>query len=54
VFVRGWAARKHIGIRLVWGPTGRYPAQPAMVPGGSQLSGTLPATWVPVSVTVPP
>lgn len=27
--------------------------QPAMVPGGSQLSGTLPATRVPVSVTVP-
>src|SRR6266516_2239887 len=25
-----------------------------MVPGGSQLSGTLPATRVPVSVTVPP
>src|SRR5262249_36028834 len=30
------------------------PVQPAMVPGGSQLSGLLPATRVLVSVTVPP
>ena len=45
--------RGYLGCRSP-GREDSQPVQPAMVFGGSQLSGVLPVTWVAERVTVPP